>query len=99
MSKKDINTIKENVPASWTSSMDSFIVKGKNAEIWDKDNNRYLDYVGGYAVLNTGHLNPRVVNNVEEQLKNYSHSCFAFAPHENAVKVAEQLNKSYPIER
>jgi len=36
MSNKDINTIKENVPASWTSSMDSFIVKGKNAEIWDR---------------------------------------------------------------
>jgi len=97
MSNKDINTIKENVPASWTSSMDSFIVKGKNAEIWDKENNRYIDYVGGYAVLNTGHLNPRVVKRVEDQLKNYSHSCFAFAPHENAVKVAKEINDRYPI--
>ncbi|RZP22301.1 MAG: aspartate aminotransferase family protein, partial [Candidatus Actinomarinales bacterium] len=87
-----------NVPDAWIPSLDSLIVKGSNAEIWDKDNNRYLDYVGGYAVLNTGHLNPRVVKNVEEQLKNYSHSCFAFAPHENAVKVAEQINKRYPIE-
>ena len=98
MSNIDLEKIKENVPDAWIPSLDSLIVKGSNAEIWDKDNNRYLDYVGGYAVLNTGHLNPRVVKNVEEQLKNYSHSCFAFAPHENAVKVAEQINKRYPIE-
>ena len=98
MTNKDIETIKENVPSAWVPSLDSLIVKGDNAEIWDKDKNRYLDYVGGYAVLNTGHLNPRVVNKVEEQLKNYSHSCFAFAPHENAIKVAEQLNTRYPIE-
>ena len=98
MSNIDLETIKQNVPDAWIPSLDSLIVKGSNAEIWDKDNNRYLDYVGGYAVLNTGHLNPRVVKNVEEQLKNYSHSCFAFAPHENAVKVAEQINKRYPIE-
>ncbi len=98
MTNKDLETIKENVPSAWIPSLDSLIVKGKNAEIWDKDSNRYLDYVGGYAVLNTGHLNPRVVKKVEEQLKNYSHSCFAFAPHENAINVAEQLNKRYPIE-
>ena len=98
MTNKDLETIKENVPSAWIPSLDSLIVKGKNAEIWDKDSNRYLDYVGGYAVLNTGHLNPRVIKKVEEQLKNYSHSCFAFAPHENAINVAEQLNKRYPIE-
>ncbi len=98
MTNKDLETIKENVPSAWIPSLDSLIIKGKNAEIWDKDSNRYLDYVGGYAVLNTGHLNPRVIKKVEEQLKNYSHSCFAFAPHENAINVAEQLNKRYPIE-
>ena len=98
MTNKDLESIKENIPSAWIPSLDSLIVKGKNAEIWDKDSNRYLDYVGGYAVLNTGHLNPRVVKKVEEQLKNYSHSCFAFAPHENAINVAEQLNKRYPIE-
>ena len=71
--------------------------KGKNAEIWDKNNKRYLDFVGGYAVLNTGHLNPRVVQRVKKQLNDYSHSCFAFAPHENAVQLCEEINKRYPI--
>ncbi len=92
-----MTTIKRNVPAAWYPTMDSFIAKGKNAEIWDKNNNRYLDFVGGYAVLNTGHLNPRVIQRVKKQLKDYSHSCFAFAPHENAVELCEEINKRYPI--
>tara|TARA_Y100001936_G_scaffold68642_1_gene67621 strand:- start:1786 stop:3039 length:1254 start_codon:yes stop_codon:yes gene_type:complete len=92
-----MNSIKRNVPSAWYPTMDSFIAKGKNAEIWDKNNKRYLDFVGGYAVLNTGHLNPRVVRKVKNQLNDYSHSCFAFAPHENAVELCEQINKRYPI--
>ena len=90
--------IQSNVPSAWYSSLENFIVKGKNAEIWDSEGNRFLDYVGGYAVLNTGHLHPRVVDKVKIQLDNFSHSCFAFAPHENAVKLSEELNNRYPID-
>ena len=91
------NAITQNVPSAWYSTLENFIVKGKNAEIWDSEDNRYLDFVGGYAVLNTGHLHPTVVENVKNQLNDFSHSCFAFAPHENAVKLSEELNKRYPI--
>ena len=91
------NAITQNVPSAWYSTLENFIVKGKNAEIWDSEGKRYLDYVGGYAVLNTGHLHPRVVEKVKNQLNDFSHSCFAFAPHENAVKLSEELNRRYPI--
>ena len=91
------NAITQNVPSAWYSTLENFIVKGKNAEIWDSEGKRYLDYVGGYAVLNTGHLHPKVVKKVKNQLNDFSHSCFAFAPHENAVKLSEELNKRYPI--
>ena len=91
------NAITENVPSAWYSTLENYIVKGKNAEIWDSEGKRYLDYVGGYAVLNTGHLHPRVVEKVKNQLNDFSHSCFAFAPHENAVTLSEELNKRYPI--
>ena len=87
------------LPYAWKTTMDTFISRASNAEIWDDEGNRYLDYVGGYAVLNTGHLNPVVINKVEDQLKNFTHSCFAFAPHENAVKVCEELNRRYPIDQ
>jgi len=91
------NAIIQNVPSAWYSTLENFIVKGKNAEIWDSEGNRYLDFVGGYAVLNTGHLHPLIIEKVKNQLDDFSHSCFAFAPHENAVKVCEELNSRYPI--
>ena len=90
--------IQANVPNAWVSSMENFIVKGKNAEIWDSEGKRYLDYVGGYAVLNTGHNHDLVIEKVKAQLENFSHSCFAFAPHENAVRVTQELNQRYPID-
>jgi 4-aminobutyrate aminotransferase len=77
--------------------LENYIVKGRNAEIWDSEGKRFLDYVGGYAVLNTGHLHPTVIERVKAQLDDFSHSCFAFAPHENAVKLSEELNTRYPI--
>ena len=43
MSNIDLDRIKQNVPDAWIPSLDSLIVKGSNAEIWDKDNNRYLE--------------------------------------------------------
>ena len=89
--------IASNVPSAWYSSLENYIVKGRNAEIWDSEGKRFLDYVGGYAVLNTGHLHPTVIEKVKTQLEDFSHSCFAFAPHENAVKLSEELNKRYPI--
>ena len=46
------NAITQNVPSAWYSTLENFIVKGKNAEIWDSEGKRYLDYVGGCAVLN-----------------------------------------------
>ena len=91
------NEIISNVPNAWVSTLENYITKGKNAEIWDSTGKRYLDYVGGYAVLNTGHLHPRVVKKVREQLDNFSHSCFAYAPHENAVNVCNELNNRYPV--
>ena len=45
------NAITENVPSAWYSTLENYIVKGKNAEIWDSEGKRYLDYVGGTQYL------------------------------------------------
>ena len=98
MSKLVQNQIDANVPKAWSPTFKSTIKKGLNAEIWDQDGNRFLDYVGGYAVLNTGHVHPKVISKVIKQLDNFSHSCFAYAPHQNAIDVCTEINKRYPIE-
>tara|TARA_B100001750_G_scaffold6641_1_gene5266 strand:+ start:1702 stop:2970 length:1269 start_codon:yes stop_codon:yes gene_type:complete len=98
MENIESDLISTELPKAWATSMDTFIAKAKNAEIWDQNGNRFLDFVGGYAVLNTGHLHPTVMSKVQEQLNFFSHSCFAFAPHEKAVELSYQLNRRYPIE-
>ena len=37
-----------------------YIERGQNAELWDADGRRYVDFAGGIAVVNTGHLHPQV---------------------------------------
>jgi 4-aminobutyrate aminotransferase/(S)-3-amino-2-methylpropionate transaminase len=32
--------------------------KAENSEIWDIEGNRYIDFGGGIAVVNTGHRHP-----------------------------------------
>ncbi len=38
-----------------------FVSRAENAEVWDVEGRRYIDFAGGIAVLNTGHRHPDVV--------------------------------------
>ena len=38
-----------------------YAVRALNAEIWDADGKRYIDFAGGIGVLNTGHRHPKVM--------------------------------------
>ncbi|MGL3608658.1 4-aminobutyrate--2-oxoglutarate transaminase [Rhizobium sp. G187] len=70
--------------------------KAENAEIWDVEGNRYIDFAGGIAVLNTGHRHPKVVEAVKAQLDRFTHTCHQVVPYENYVALAERLNKIVP---
>ena len=35
--------------------------RAENAELWDVEGRRYIDFAAGIAVLNTGHRHPKVV--------------------------------------
>ncbi len=73
-----------------------FAQRAQNAEIWDVDGRRYIDFSAGIAVVNTGHLHPKVKAAVTAQLENFSHTCFHVVMYENYVKLAERLNKLVP---
>ncbi len=73
-----------------------FADHAKNAEVWDVEGKRYIDFASGIAVLNTGHLHPKVVARVQEQLAKFSHTCFHVMPYEPYVAVAERLNALVP---
>ena len=70
--------------------------RAENAEIWDKDGNRYIDFAAGIAVVNTGHRHPKVMAAVKAQLDRFTHTCHQVVPYENYVELAERLNALLP---
>lgn len=73
-----------------------FVDRAKNAELWDVEGRRYIDFAGGIAVLNTGHAHPRVIAAVKAQVERFSHSCYQVVPYESYVALAERLNALTP---
>lgn len=73
-----------------------FIQRARNAELWDVEGRRFIDFAGGIAVLNTGHLHPTVIAAVKAQLDQYTHTCFQVVAYEPYVEVCERLNTLAP---
>jgi 4-aminobutyrate aminotransferase/(S)-3-amino-2-methylpropionate transaminase len=75
-----------------------FADRAENAEIWDVEGKRYVDFAGGIGVLNTGHRNPEVMEAVRVQMERFTHTCFQVMLYEPYVELAERLNKLVPID-
>ncbi len=85
------------VPRGVASAHPIFAAHAENAELWDVEGKRYIDFAGGIAVLNTGHRHPKVMAAVAEQLSHFSHTCFQVSPYESYIALAERLNALAPI--
>ncbi len=84
------------IPRGVGQSHQIFVAKGDNAEVWDVEGRRYIDFAGGIAVLNTGHRHPGVMDAVKAQLDQYTHTCFQVLAYEPYVELAERLNTLAP---
>lgn len=73
-----------------------FAERAENAEIWDIEGNRYIDFAAGIAVVNTGHCHPKIIAAVERQAKAFTHTCHQVVPYENYIALAERLNEKAP---
>ena len=73
-----------------------FAERAENATVWDVEGREYIDFAGGIAVLNTGHMHPRVKAAVLKQMDAFSHTCFMVMGYENYVSVCEKLNHLVP---
>jgi 4-aminobutyrate aminotransferase/(S)-3-amino-2-methylpropionate transaminase len=76
----------------------AYVAKAKNAEVWDVEGKRYIDFGAGIAVCNTGHSHPKIVAAVQQQVASFSHTCVMINPYEQAVELAEKLNSLVPGE-
>ncbi len=75
-----------------------YVDRAENAEIWDVEGNRYIDFAAGIAVVNTGHRHPKVIEAVKAQLDRFTHTCHQVVPYENYATLAERLNYAVPGE-
>jgi 4-aminobutyrate aminotransferase/(S)-3-amino-2-methylpropionate transaminase len=73
-----------------------YIERGLNAELWDVEGKRYIDFGSGIAVCNTGHSHPAIVAAVQDQVGRFSHTCVMVTPYDSAVRLAEALNELVP---
>ncbi len=85
------------IPRGLSMGTHVFVERAKNAEVWDAEGNRYIDFGAGIAVTNTGHLHPKVMQAVAAQCENYAHLCFQVTGYEGYVALAERLNAAAPI--
>lgn len=97
MSKSaDLKARKSAAVANGVSSKGIYVAKAENAEIWDADGKRFIDFAAGIAVVNTGHRHPKVMAAVAEQAQLFAHTCFHVLSYESYVHLAERLNALAP---
>ncbi|MGT2494310.1 aminotransferase class III-fold pyridoxal phosphate-dependent enzyme [Cupriavidus basilensis] len=64
--------------------------RAENAEIWDVEGKRYIDFAAGIAVLNTGHRHPRLVEAMQRQLERFTHTAYQIVPYASYIELAEK---------
>lgn len=77
---------------------DFYAVRAENATLWDANGKEYIDFAGGIAVLNTGHLHPKVKAAISAQLDNFTHTAYQIVPYEGYISLAERINRMAPID-
>ncbi|WP_298942473.1 4-aminobutyrate--2-oxoglutarate transaminase [uncultured Psychromonas sp.] len=97
MTNQSLQSRKEQVfPRGQGNIYPVYVEHAKNAEIWDVEGKRYIDFGTGIAVCNTGHSHPKVVAAAKAQMDKFSHTCVMVNPYEVAVTLAEKLTAAAP---
>jgi 4-aminobutyrate aminotransferase/4-aminobutyrate aminotransferase/(S)-3-amino-2-methylpropionate transaminase len=75
---------------------DFYAARAENAELWDVEGRRFIDFAAGIAVCNTGHRHPKIVEAVRAQLDNFTHTAYQIVPYASYVELAEKINQRAP---
>ncbi|MFC0401842.1 4-aminobutyrate--2-oxoglutarate transaminase [Paraburkholderia rhizosphaerae] len=75
---------------------DFYAERALNAELWDIEGRRFIDFAAGIAVTNTGHRHPKIVAALREQLDHFTHTAYQIVPYASYVELAEKINARAP---
>ncbi len=84
------------IPRGVSNNFAIYAERARNAELWDVEGRRYIDFASGIAVLNTGHVHPAMKAALTAQIERFTHACFQVTPYESYVALAEALNALAP---
>lgn len=97
MSNADLLRRKEAATPRGVGVMCNFFAdRAENAELWDIEGRRYIDFAAGIAVLNTGHRHPRLIAAVQDQLQRFTHTAYQIVPYAGYVELCERINAAVP---
>ncbi|MGZ8741842.1 MAG: 4-aminobutyrate--2-oxoglutarate transaminase [Nocardioides sp.] len=74
----------------------TYIERASGGILVDVDGNQLIDFGSGIAVTGVGNAAPRVVKRVQEQVADFTHTCFMVTPYEEYVEVCEALSDLTP---
>jgi 4-aminobutyrate aminotransferase/(S)-3-amino-2-methylpropionate transaminase len=86
------------VPRGIYHSVDVVVESAQGSVVEDVDGNRYIDFAAGIGTLNVGHSHPAVVAALRKQSERLIHMCFAVAPYDTYLTLAEKLARLTPGE-
>src|SRR5579863_9985599 len=72
------------------------MARGRGAEAWDVDGNRFLDFMSGIGVASTGHAHPEVVQAIKSAADEFLHISSDYW-HERMTRLGERINELDPL--
>ncbi|WP_049568875.1 4-aminobutyrate--2-oxoglutarate transaminase [Nonomuraea sp. SBT364] len=84
------------VPPGIGTTLPVFVTRAGGGVLEDADGNALIDFGSGIAVTNVGNSAPKVVERVQKQAADFTHTCFMVTPYESYVSVCEKLNELTP---
>ena len=70
--------------------------RGRGAEVWDVDGNRFIDFASGIAVCSTGHSHPDVVAAIKSASERFLHISSDYW-HQGQVELGETIAALDPV--
>jgi len=86
------------VSSGVSTGLPIYVERAGGGIVVDVDGNQLIDFGSGIAVTSVGNAAPRVVEAVQRQVADFTHTCFMVTPYEEYVAVCEQLNALTPGE-
>jgi 4-aminobutyrate aminotransferase/(S)-3-amino-2-methylpropionate transaminase len=84
------------VSSGVSTGLPIYVEKAGGGIVVDIDGNQLIDFGSGIAVTTVGNAAPRVVERVQQQVADFTHTCFMVTPYAEYVEVCEALNDLTP---